>query len=93
MQLRTRKDNESTDMLGQVQMVMKRALGNYRSDRYPVPVLPVGSKACPGMGWRMGGEVVINCAQPDSWKITSVKPNVKQFLNGGGSEGSYIRSL
>ena len=26
MQLRTRKENESTDLLGQVQMVMKRAL-------------------------------------------------------------------
>ena len=26
MQLRTRKDNESTDLLGQVQMVVKRAL-------------------------------------------------------------------
>ena len=47
----------------------------------------------PGMGCRMGIEVVIGCAQPDGWKITSVKPNVEQFLSGGHSEGSHIRSL
>ena len=45
------------------------------------------------MGWRMGVEVGIYCAQPDGWKITSVDPNVKQFLSGGDSLGSYIRSL
>ena len=74
-------------------MVMKRALAIYRSDRDLVPVIPAESKACPGMGWRMGIEVVIGCAQPDGWKITSVKPNVEQFLSGGGSEGNHIRSL
>ena len=51
------------------------------------------SNTSPGMGCRMGIEVVIDCAQPDEWKITSVDLNVKQFLNGGGSLGSYIRSL
>ena len=63
----------------------EKGFGNYRSDRDLVPVLPVESKAYPGMGWRMGIEVVIDCAQPDGWKITSVKPNMKQFLSGGGS--------
>ena len=70
-----------------------KGFGIYRSNRDLVPVLPVERKACPGTGWRMGIEVVIDCAQPDGWKITSVKPNVKQFLSGGGSEGSHIRSL
>ena len=51
--------------------------GYYRSNRDLVPVLAVESNACPGMGWRMGIEVVIDCAQPDGWKITSVNPNVK----------------
>ena len=64
-----------------------------RSNRELVPVLPVESKAYPGMGWRMGVEVDIDCDQPDGWKITSVDPNVKQFLSEGGSLGSYIRSL
>ena len=59
---------------------MKRALAIYRNDRDLVPVLPAESKACPGMGWRMGIEVVVGCAQPDGWKITSVKPNVEWFL-------------
>ena len=27
------------------------------------------------------------------WKITSVEPNVEQFLSGGGSKGGCIRSL
>ena len=35
----------------------------------------------------MGIEVVIDCAQPDGWKITSVDQNVKLFLSGGGSLG------
>ena len=56
----------------------EKGLGYYRSDRVLIPVLPVESKACLGMGWRMGVEVVIDCAQPDGWKITSVDPNVKQ---------------
>ena len=74
-------------------MVMGRVLVIYRSDRDPVPVLLAESKAWPGMGWRMCVELVIGCAQPDGWKITSVKPNVEQFLSGGGSEGKHIRSL
>ena len=74
-------------------MVMRRALAIYRSNRNPVPVLPAETKACLGMGWRMCVELVIGCAQPDEWKITSVKPNVEQFLSGGGSEGNHIRSL
>ena len=74
-------------------MVMGRALAIYRSDRDPVPVLPAESKACPGMGWRMCVELVIGCAQPDGWKITSVETNVEWFLSGGGSKGSHIRSL
>ena len=37
--------------------------------------------------------VVIGCAQPNGWKITSVDPNVEQFLGRGGSFGSHIRSL
>ena len=38
------------------------------------------------LGWEgMGVEVVIDCAQPDGWKITSVDQNVKQILSGGGS--------
>ena len=71
----------------------ERALIFIRSDRNLVAVLPAESKACPGMGWRMGIEVVIDCAQPEGWKITSVEPNVEQFLSGGGSKGSPIRSL
>ena len=71
----------------------EKGFGIYRSDRDLVPVLPVESKAHPGMGWRMGVEVVIDCTQPDGWKITSVDPNVEQFLSRGGSEGSHIRSL
>ena len=51
------------------------------------------SKACPGMGWRMCVELIIGCAQPDGWKITSVEPNVEWFLSGGGSKGGHIRSL
>ena len=82
-----------TDLLGQVRTVMRRALAIYRSNRDLVPVPPVESKACPGMGWRMGIEVVVGCPQPDRWKITSAKPNVEWFLSGGGSEGSHIRSL
>ena len=74
-------------------MVIGRALAIYRSNRDPVPVLPVESKACTGMGLRMGIEVVIGCAQPDGWKITTVEPTVKQFLSRGGSKGSHIRSL
>ena len=72
---------------------MGRALAIYRSDRDPIPVLPVESKACPGMGRRMCVELVIGCAQPHGWKITSVEPNVEWFLSGGGSHGSQIRSL
>ena len=71
----------------------EKGFGYYTSDREPVPVLPAESNACPGMGWRMCVEVVIDCAQSDGWKITSVNPNVKQFLSGGGSLGSHIRSL
>ena len=71
---------------------MGRALAIYRSYRYLVPVLLVESKACPGMGWGMCVELV-GCAQPDGWKISSVKPNMEGFLSGGGSKGSYIRSL
>ena len=50
----------------------EKGFGNYRSDRDPVPVLPAESKACPGMGWRMGVEVVIDCAQPDGWLLIRV---------------------
>ena len=71
----------------------EKGFGYYRSDRYPVPVLSVESNACPGMGRRMCAEVVIDCAQPAGWKITRVDPNMKQFLSGGGSLGSHIRSL
>ena len=71
----------------------EKGFGYYRSDRDLVPVLPVESNACPGLGWRMCVVVVVGCAQPDGWKITSVDPNVKQFLSGGGSLGSHIRSL
>ena len=72
---------------------MKRPLAIYRANRDPVPVLPAESKACPGMGWRMGVEVVVGCAQPDGQKIDSVEPNVEKFLSRGGSKGSHIRSL
>ena len=41
----------------------------------------------------MSVELIIGCAQPDGWKITSVEPNVEWFLSEGGSKGSYIRSL
>ena len=37
--------------------------------------------------------VVIGCAQPYGWKITSVEPNVEWLLSGGGSKGSHMRSL
>ena len=63
----------------------EKGFGNYRSDRDLVPGLPTESNACPGMGWRVGIEMVVDCAQPDGWKITSVDPNVKQVLSGGGS--------
>ena len=72
--------------------MLGRALVIYRSVRDPVPVLHVDSKACQGMGWRMCVELVIGCAQPDGWKITSVEHNVEWFLSEGGSEGSHIRS-
>ena len=71
----------------------EKGFGYYSSDRDLVPDFPVESKACPGMVWRMGVEVVTDCAQPDVWKITSVDLNVKQFLSGGDSEGSHIRSI
>ena len=71
----------------------EKGFGYYRSERDPVPVLPAESNACPRVVWRMCVGVVICCAQPDGWKITSVDPNVKQFLSGGGSLGSHIRSL
>ena len=61
-------------------MVMGRNLAIYRSDRDPVPILIVDSKACPGMGWRMCVDLVIGCAQPDGWKVTSVEPNVEWFF-------------
>ena len=80
-------------MLGWVQTVKGRALAIYRCDRDPVPILLAESKAFPGMGWRMCVELVVGCAQPVGWKITSVEPNVEWFLGGGGSEGSHIRSL
>ena len=51
------------------------------------------SEAYPGMGWRMCVELIVGFAQPDGWKITSVQPNVEQFLSGGGSDGGHIRSL
>ena len=57
------------------------------------PSFLVASKAYPGMGWRMCVELIVGCAQPYGWKITSVKPNVEWFLSGGGSEGGHIRSL
>ena len=57
------------------------------------PSFLAGSKAYPGMEWRMCVELIIGCAQPYGWKITSVKPNVEWFLSGGGSEGGHIRSL
>ena len=74
-------------------MVMGRALVIYRSNRDLVTILPAESKICPGMGWRMCVELVVGCAQPDGWKITSVKPNVEWFLSGSGSKGSHMRSL
>ena len=80
-------------MLEWVQAVKGRALAIHMSKTDLVPILPVESKACPGMGWRMCVELVVGCAQPDGWKITSVKPDVEWFLSGGGSEGSQIRSL
>ena len=57
------------------------------------PSFLVASKAYPRMGWRMCVELIVGCAQPDRWKITSVEPNVEWFLSGGGSEGGHIRSL
>ena len=74
-------------------MVMGRALVIYRSDRDLIPFLLVESKAGPGVGWRMCVELIVGCAEPDGWKITSVKPNVEQFLSGGGSKGSHIKSI
>ena len=55
--------------------------------------LLAASEAYPGMGWRMCVELIVGCAQPYGWKITSVEPNVEWFLSGGGSKGSHIRSL
>ena len=43
----------------------EKGFGNYRSDRDLVLVLPVESNVCPGIGWRMGIEVVVDCTQPD----------------------------
>ena len=56
------------------------------------PSFLVASKAYLGMGWRMCVELIVGCAQPDGWKITSVEPNVEWFLSGGGSEGGHVRS-
>ena len=82
------------EMLGQVQMFMKRALDFYRMQYRPSTCHSWLRRAdtCPQMGWRMGVEVVDDCAQPDRWKIASLKTNMKQFLSGGGSLGSHIRS-
>ena len=57
------------------------------------PSFLVAKKAYPGMGWRMCVELIIGCAQPYGWKITSVKTNVEWFMSGGGSDGGHIRSL
>ena len=50
------------------------------------------SKAYPGMGWGMCVDLIVGCAQPYGWKITSVEPNVEWFLSGGGSKGGHRRS-
>ena len=71
----------------------EKGFGNYRSNRDPVPVLPAESSACPRVEWRMCAVVVVGCAQPYRWKITSVNPNLKQFLSVGDFLGSHIRSV
>ena len=66
-------------------MVMKRALVITGVIEIQYLFFLQRAKHALGWGWRMGIEVVIDCAQPDGWKITSVNPNVKQFLSGDGS--------
>ena len=46
-----------------------------------------------GWDFRMCVELIVGCAQPYGWKITSVETNVELFLSGGGSEGGHWRSL
>ena len=53
-----------------------------------MPILPVESKCMPQGGMEGVCRVVIGCAQPDRWKITSANPNAEWFLSGGGSLGS-----
>ena len=70
-----------------------KGFGYYRSDRELVPILYVESECMPWSGMEGVYRVVIGHAQPDRWKITSANPNVEEFLSGGGSSGSHIRSL
>ena len=69
--------------------IHEKGFGYYRSNRDPVLILPVESKCLPWDGMEGVCRVVIGCAQPDRWKITSVDPNVEQFLSGDGSLGSH----
>ena len=52
----------------------------------------VASEAYPGMGWRMCVELIIGCAQPYGWKITSVETNLMmdqglEWVIGGDRSG------
>ena len=72
--------------------VQKRSFGYYRSDRDPIPILSVEIKCMPQGAMKGVCRVVIGCAQPDGCKKISVDPNMEQFLSGGGSLWSHIRS-
>ena len=73
--------------------VYEKEFDYYRSDRDLIPILPAESKCMPWDGIEGVCRVVVGCAQPNGWKITSVDLNVEWFLSGGGSLGSHIRSL
>ena len=64
-------------------------IGYYRSNRDPVPILPAESECMFWDGIEGVCRVVIGCAQPNGWKITSADPNAKWFLSVGGSLGSH----
>ena len=64
-------------------------IGYYRSNRDLVPILPVESECMTQGGMEQVCRVVIGCAQPDGWKITSANPNVERFCSRGGSIESH----
>ena len=64
-------------LAGIVKNVHEKCFGYYKSYRELVPILPAESKCMLPGGMEDVCRVVIGCAQPDGWNITSVDPNVE----------------